>query len=427
MSASVVQSSIPCRAGSPLARLLAELGQHITHGTGRFASLARPRPVNAQESAAPQPLTPVQEALRQAAASGAIPKGLAGMLNVVVDRTASLARRSAAGFGASTILAGLEDQAHSAQQYHTKVRAVGQAVDRTEATVQDAQRRIEGALAEIYKNPKAAMTALRKLQNECGGPGRTAEIVRETPTILCPDGGIFDDGIKGGFFAATERMAALTAVPLLAAAIEERGRAVQRMGIEMDTLRSLKAEPNNSRALADALRAHATLEAVQACVAGPDPLSSIMLREGANQTAAAATLADIHSAPDIPASYRAMMADQAARRDNLDALLNVRPQPGGAVATFQTAMAQVVQNGQAATRLSREGLIYPAQQAEEWSRMAMGKAYEAASAITSDYVENAQAVQANMLHTVESFLRTHGDEARQHHDNYSDAPSMPEA
>ena len=396
------------------------------------AASALLRSVGGDANGAARPLTPVHADLDRAAAAGKIPKGLAGMLMVATDRTDSLARRSAAAYGASEQMARLEDAARPAEEHLGDVIAADRRIAAAEGALKKAEERVVECLKDIYEDPRAAWTELAKWCEVCGGPGRTAELIKETPTILCPRDRLLNDGIKGTtffspFFISPERVKAIATIPVLAEAVEKRGRISARLAIEKDTLRSLRAEPAQSAALAaelqarraagqeidqtaaqfaslaEALQAHGALQVVCAAMGGSDPLSAVLLRQGANKAAAAATLADINSAPGIPASYRSMMADQAARRDNL-AALQAR-QSDSAVGLFQAARAQITENGQAATRLQREGYIYPAELASKWSDLAKVEAIHAATTIMSDHNQHTLAARSGILRTVETFAQ----------------------
>ena len=345
------------------------------------------------------------------------------MLMVVFDPTASITRRSAASFGAAKAMEELQEKSRPATHYFNKLYSVQHVADQLETSLKAATQRIKDSLRVIYRDPERALVELGKLQTKFGGPGRTAAEIREMPTWLCPDGGILSDGIRGGIFKSDERKAALDAVPELAAAIEARGRVRERLVSQRGTLSVLMAEPSKDSKLAESIAAHEALAAIRGAVGGSDPLTAAMLAEQANVLALRAPLDDIVTAPDVGVTYRSMMTDQIARRQNIEKLIEGR-QSGNALDNFRDAQEQVILNGQSAVRLARDGFLEPARKAEEWSAIADGEAYHAATRIMSDHVQHAMATQANMLHTIDAYLSTHGNLDNQRN---SSAPHLPSA
>lgn len=389
---------------------------YVAHATGRFvdvvqAYLARQRP--APERAAPDPRSaaarddrgdprpvaaaesPLQRELSAGIAQGAIPKTIGLHLMTVDDVSVNTAVRAQSASQAAFILARMENLAAGANSHLRTVQALETQTAKSEARVKTASAEVRTRLAAVYRDPAVAAKDLASLLRTSLGPGHAARAIRTEPEIL--------GQLRGGLiFRRAERRDALAAVGDLVKAIEQRARHISTADQDKLALEETRSAPARNRHLAEALRQHSHLTAIQTAVDAaapqPDPLTAEMLHVYAQELAEAVTLGDMAdpAARSLHPGFAAFLTDQMQRIGEVQSMLAAH-KPSNAVATFTMAARVKEHNIDAAEHLQREGHLYPAQRAAMWANEAHQVMAESAKTILSDFTQHNDARQLGIL------------------------------
>lgn len=385
------QSSTPTRPAAPGA------------ANSRAAQPVRPGAATTTPRLPKQPPNPFHQNLRAGMKAGLIPPTLARLLVQMTGSDTNPAVRADAASRAAFELTNLEGRAYEANTYLRLEEAQTKQLADSTSKFRAANAEVVALLSSVYRDPTAALANLKSHLQQRPGYGTAAQEIRNEPALL--------GDLRGNIvFKRAERREALAAVSKLIAAIEQSGRLRTQFGDDRDALIDHKEAPRRNPHLADALKAHSSLMALQAAIpaedatAYPDGLTTSVLFDFAQTLSERVSPADLAdpAVKTLDPVFRARLTDQMQRIGDLQSLL-ANNTPDRAVQTFEAAARVMDANIDAAKHLQRDGHTYPAQRAAEWSNVANQIMRDAARTIISNGAQLEAAQQAGILPHVVAF------------------------
>ena len=385
------QSSTPTRPAAPVA------------ANSRAAQPVRPASATSTPRLPKQPANPFHQNLRAGMKAGLIPPTLGRLLVQMTGNDTNPAVRADAASQAAFALTELEGRAFQANTYLRLEEAQTKQLANSEAKWRAANAEVITLLASVYRDPAAALTNLKAHIAKRPGYGTVAQEIRNEPELL--------GSLRGNVvFKRAERREALAAVSRFVAAIEQSGSLKSKYANDRDALVDHKNAPRRDPNLADALKAHSSLMALQAAIpaedaaAYPDGLTTSVLFDFAQTVSERVSPADLAdpAVRTLDPVFRARLTDQMQRIGDLQSLL-ANNAPDRAVQTFVAAARVMDANIDAANHLQRDGHTYPAQRAAEWSNVAHQIMRDAARTIISNGAQLEAAQQAGILPQVVEF------------------------